>query len=196
LPNEQQSALAAADALTATDAPLSQQSRLKAIAAHTDIDTVVMTMGGNDLGFRDKIIACRVRRDKHCLPDFTKIEQDLGNARDRLKIAYGDIVRQAGARLLVVGYPDIFPPPSRQTQNCGLADCSLCLEGAPLDGGRIVSSECPDSRIARATPSELRLVVARSAAYVVPMHRLHSVRRLALPLLSDRPWRIAAPERS
>ncbi len=96
-----------------------QLHRLNAISEKTDIDTVVLTLGGNDLKFASKIASCRIAI-RSCLTDRARIDRELADVRPKLTDAYERIYASAQARrLAVVGYPDIIPNPGEATVRCG-----------------------------------------------------------------------------
>ena len=80
----------------------------QAVKAGT-VDVVTITMGGNDIGFGPKMAQCFFSR---CLGNMAAIEADLRQLKGDLVQGYKSIVKIArGARLVVVGYPDIVPAP-------------------------------------------------------------------------------------
>jgi len=103
-----------------------QISQLKDIAADTPISRVVMTIGGNDwpVNFAKRLRNCRIAR---CLTDANKIIAALPTLKTRLQGIYEQVQSTAGAPLLVVGYPDLFPAPgsasaARAHKHCGWMD--------------------------------------------------------------------------
>lgn len=85
------------------------------------VDLVTFTIGGNNVGFKSTLIECRVPiGDCAGAPDrqdfknaITALKQKLiSQVYPRLESAYPN------ARLVHVGYPRIFPPPSEAAVNC------------------------------------------------------------------------------
>ena len=82
-----------------------------------DVSLVTLTLGGNDLGFADVVQDCIINgesglpfpascQDKHN----QRIAQRLPELRRELLAAYQEIHRKApNARIVVVGYPQLFP---------------------------------------------------------------------------------------
>jgi hypothetical protein len=95
-----------------------QLQRLNRIADKTDIDTVLLTLAGNDLGFASKIARCRIAL-RNCLTDRKKIDRELARVTPRLTDAYSRVYAASeGRRLAVVGYPDIIPNPDESSVRC------------------------------------------------------------------------------
>lgn len=96
-----------------------QITQLKAIAAQTEIGRVVLTIGGNDdpVKFGSRLRNCVLAR---CLKDADQIISELPTLQSRLESLYARVRDTAGAPLLVVGYPDLFPAPgSASAKNAG-----------------------------------------------------------------------------
>jgi lysophospholipase L1-like esterase len=95
-----------------------QLIRMVGIGAGTQIDTVLITIGGNDMDFAGKIRACRIgdclRNRKKLDGELAKLRSDLAKAYDRVATAAG-----TGARVVVVGYPDVVPGPRESFHGCG-----------------------------------------------------------------------------
>jgi lysophospholipase L1-like esterase len=98
---------------------VSQLQRLVELDAKLQIDVVLLTIGGNDLGFADKIKACFFGHK--CLRDLDKLDRELAALEPRLVDAYGRIADSTWGDLVVVGYPDILPDRSERDafHNCG-----------------------------------------------------------------------------
>jgi lysophospholipase L1-like esterase len=96
----------------------SQAPQLDALGADTDV--VTLTIGGNDLGFSSNLATCAGLAAKDptgnpCQTFFTsdgtdRLEQRVNDIAPKIAAAL-DAVRQRAprARVLVVGYPDLFP---------------------------------------------------------------------------------------
>jgi hypothetical protein len=95
-----------------------QIARLRTIAGARHIDWVLLTMGGNDLDFASVMTSCFFG---NCLQHIDTVEKPKLTALEpRLAQAFRDVATAApGARVAVVGYPDIFPLPNRAARNCG-----------------------------------------------------------------------------
>ncbi len=76
-----------------------------------------VTIGGNDVGFGKVLFQCFAW---NCLSDsqFRAAQRDISNLKSRLKSAFTHI-RAAVPRLIVVGYPRIFPATQPEAINCG-----------------------------------------------------------------------------
>jgi lysophospholipase L1-like esterase len=88
-----------------------QLAGLTQISERTTIDVVTVTLGGNDIGFAAHVRACFLLPSL-CLADQEEIDRDLRDLRADLVRGY-DAIQSAsgGARLVVVGYPEIVPRP-------------------------------------------------------------------------------------
>jgi lysophospholipase L1-like esterase len=98
----------------------SQLEQLRALAGTTDIDTVFLTIGGNDADFSGKIRSCRFH-PRGCLRDLDKLDREIAGLGTPLKRTYAAIagVVPADARVVVVGYPDLVPGSKRAFTGCG-----------------------------------------------------------------------------
>ncbi|MFD4503576.1 SGNH/GDSL hydrolase family protein [Streptomyces sp. NPDC058457] len=95
-----------------------QQPQLDALGADTDV--VTLTVGGNDIGFSSDLATCAGLAAKDptgnpCQTFFTsdgtdRLEQRVDDTASKIAAAL-DAVRQRAprAKVLVVGYPDLFP---------------------------------------------------------------------------------------
>jgi hypothetical protein len=94
-----------------------QLSGLREIAARATIDVVTITIGGNDIGFADHVRDCFLLPSL-CLRDDAAIDRHLRDLHADLVRGYRSIqAASGGARLIVVGYPEIVPRPS-EPDNC------------------------------------------------------------------------------
>ncbi len=95
-----------------------QLHRLNKISETSEVDTVFLTIGGNNLDFAGKIASCRVAR-RNCLTDRAKIDRELAAVVPKLANTYKRVYASAQPRrLAVVGYPDIIPNEGEQTVRC------------------------------------------------------------------------------
>ena len=127
-----------------------QLDRLEAIVASAPegdpVDIVVLTIGGNDLGFAKILTDCYY---KECLKRVYTVEQRKATKlRSKLRRTYEAVVSSSGgARVVVVGYPRLFSDDG-DTGNCAwlepvelqrLNDLQIVFEGvqrnAALDAG-------------------------------------------------------------
>jgi lysophospholipase L1-like esterase len=96
-----------------------QFERLRQRATAKNVDWVVLTVGGNDLGFARVLRDC-VDPQTACLQQseqFLKLQ--LKSLEPRLRAAYQEASLAAGgARVAVVGYPYLFPSPTSKYTNC------------------------------------------------------------------------------
>jgi lysophospholipase L1-like esterase len=91
-----------------------QLDRLRDITQTTHIDWILLTVGGNDVHFADKLKHCYlVGNVAGCLANERANRHELNALTPRLTQVYREIMAAApSSKLLVVGYPDIFPPPT------------------------------------------------------------------------------------
>jgi hypothetical protein len=84
-------------------------------------DLVTLTIGGNDVGFVDGLITCAVSNCNTRAFEQGRITR-MDNTKPLLETLYKEIVRRAPkARVLVLGYPQLFPA-AKADQSCtGLA---------------------------------------------------------------------------
>jgi lysophospholipase L1-like esterase len=101
------------------DAPddVAQLERLRSLDASVEIDTVLLTIGGNDVDFAGKIKSCVVGHK--CLRDLAKLDRQLAALQGDLMDAYAAIQDATWGDLVVVGYPDIFPSRGESFRKCG-----------------------------------------------------------------------------
>jgi len=91
------------------------EKSLEATGKH--VDDVVLTIGGNDIGFASIFGDCFVRE---CLAHFDKNERDVRNLRVPLDRALAAIMRAApSAKVILVGYPRLFPGQQSGNVACG-----------------------------------------------------------------------------
>lgn len=94
-----------------------QLNWLKDIAANEQIDTVLITMGGNDIGFSSIVRSCWIGPGE-CLGDMNAMVGKLQAMKANAEQAYRNIYDASGARrVVVVGYPDITPGPNETACN-------------------------------------------------------------------------------
>jgi lysophospholipase L1-like esterase len=96
-----------------------QLDRLRAIAAQRRIARVLVTIGGNDLGFASIIKDCFVER---CLKHIDTVQ--LPRLRDIVQPAVTRALEAAqkasrGADVVLVGYPDLIAPATTTLAACG-----------------------------------------------------------------------------
>jgi lysophospholipase L1-like esterase len=96
----------------------SQLSQLKALSKTPSLVTI--TLGGNDIGFSKTLIQCVLIdcwRDGAISRAKANIENNLPGL---LKTVYADIAKaEPSTRIVVVGYPRLFPTTQNATVNCG-----------------------------------------------------------------------------
>lgn len=85
-----------------------RSSQLGALNAGTDL--VTLTIGGNDAGFADTVLACRLGSDADCFSRLDSAETFIRTTLPgRLDATYQDIrTRAPNARLVVLGYPHLY----------------------------------------------------------------------------------------
>lgn len=108
-----------------------------------DTDLVTVTLGGNDLGFTDVLTTCVLAglTTKEGTPCRDKEAADVDAAFTKLSSRLPDMLadiklRSPKARVLVVGYPNLFPD-----------DGALCGASAPLAKGDITWLNQTTSRL-------------------------------------------------
>jgi lysophospholipase L1-like esterase len=78
-------------------------------------DVVTIMIGGNDAGFIPAVVTC-LAPGPSCTRIDPEIERRLSGLSQRLPALYRELRRRSPqARILVVGYPQIFPDPSQVT---------------------------------------------------------------------------------
>jgi len=103
--------------------PVSQLENLRRVAAREPISKVYVTIGGNDLGFKEILTACfDPRPGKGCLKQMDThelvklhhtVEPAVAKALAETKTA------AAGGQVILVGYPDLIPTPGSDFDGCG-----------------------------------------------------------------------------
>jgi len=99
-----------------------QTSQIARIAGRPSL--VTLTIGGNDIGFASVLARCGVSRNcvKHFVgPTGDKLQIAIRNLGGELPLVYRAVRASApAARVVVPGYPRIFPPvvPGRSSKNC------------------------------------------------------------------------------
>lgn len=89
--------------------PVSQMTSLERVAPLMLVDTVLVTIGGNDLGFARKVASCRFGL-RACLGDRRRLEAELAAVEPVIAETYRRIrISSRAARVVAVGYPDITP---------------------------------------------------------------------------------------
>jgi lysophospholipase L1-like esterase len=96
----------------------SQLVRLGGINLRAPVDAVLITVGGNDIGFSAIVGDCYLRRClAHPRVNDRQIDQLATNLRDKVLPA---IAQTAPAgRIILVGYPRVFPETHAETTHCG-----------------------------------------------------------------------------
>jgi lysophospholipase L1-like esterase len=94
-----------------------QLKRLVELDGQIEIETVLLTIGGNDIGFAGKLRACVIGHK--CLRDLGKLDRELEKLKLELIDAYGQVADATWGDLVVVGYPDIFPSRGETFSGCG-----------------------------------------------------------------------------
>lgn len=93
--------------------------------AHPDpsVDLVTVTIGGNDVGFRDILIDCRISPIQQCLTGnkYTQFQDTVERVALALEESVYRKLRTAfpNARIVHVGYPELFPGTGEDAVNCG-----------------------------------------------------------------------------
>lgn len=78
-----------------------------------DTSLITISMGGNDFGFGDVVGSCVTGGSCATEEHAAQVDADIDAEIDRLAQLYRDMQADAppGARILVVGYPQLFPDP-------------------------------------------------------------------------------------
>lgn len=104
---------------TGSDSIGGQRDRLAESATESPVSLILITVGGNDAGFAEVLRKCRVPRRGGCLQQMEKVEIPRIKAlHARLTSAYKDVRTAGGGRVVVIGYPDIFPSPNERWTRC------------------------------------------------------------------------------
>ncbi|MDG4765398.1 SGNH/GDSL hydrolase family protein [Solwaraspora sp. WMMD406] len=95
--------------------------QLSSLSATTTMVTI--TIGGNDAGFADVVLNCRLGSESSCASAVDRAEQfATSQLPGRLDATYAAITQRApNARLIVLGYPRLFD----EVRYCGLLSMSL-----------------------------------------------------------------------
>lgn len=100
-----------------------QLAQLKALHKSQSVDVVTVTIGGNDLGFEETLTACftSVTSVGSCLPLPALNRLQINVLARRLANKIYPAIRTAapGAKLVVVGYPQLFPDSIGEVSRCG-----------------------------------------------------------------------------
>ncbi len=96
----------------ATTTSLVTGGQLDALDADTDL--VMLSIGGNDIGWSQAVVACLAGTDEQCAASTSVTRDRITTALPGLlDTVYADIAAAApGARVLVTGYPRLFSPES------------------------------------------------------------------------------------
>jgi len=117
-------------------------------------DLVTVGVGGNDVGFATVVGNCVIDTEP-CSRLDAEVETTLAGLGARLEDAYRRIrVRAPGARLLVVGYPQVVADPAR-------VDLDTCPGVATILPGRRITAD--DARWLREKGGRLSDVINRAA---------------------------------
>ena len=97
-----------------------QMERLRTIAQSITVKAVVITIGGNDVGFRQVLSSCRTPLHR-CLTDVNADRSKIDGVAARIAGVAIPAIKAAapGARVLLVGYPRLFPEEQDETTHCG-----------------------------------------------------------------------------
>jgi len=83
-----------------------------------DVDLVTLTIGGNDMDFKHKLELCVALSCTH-IDSSSAFKKDLEVLKTRLRTVYRSLRRiYPNARIVHVGYPRIFPDPSKEPWRC------------------------------------------------------------------------------
>lgn len=132
-----------------------------------EVDLVSITIGGNDLGFGAVMSEC-VYSSLPCSRLDDRVERALSGLGPRLERIYRDVrTRAPGARLVVVGYPQLIADPDRVGGGIDIGSCPTLV--GPFSGGLRVDGD--EVRWLRAKGDRLAGVIraattAVGAAYV------------------------------
>jgi len=120
-------------------------------------DLVTVTVGGNDAGFATVVGNCVIDTEP-CSRLDSEVESTLAGLGARLEDAYRRIrARAPGARVLVVGYPQVVADPAR-------ADFDNCpAVRSPVPGRRITADDARWLRDKGTRITEIVRTAARSA---------------------------------
>lgn len=99
-----------------------QIATLKAVAAIERVDLVTLTIGGNDAGFSTILGSCRFYPT--CLTDLPSNMATIDNIANKLQSSIlpsimNAVAKYPGARVVLVGYPRLFPTSQSLAVGCG-----------------------------------------------------------------------------
>lgn len=122
----------------------------QAVALFQDTDIVTLSIGGNDLGFGNILSTCTLKEsdqespqqsEQHCLDAIHEadIKVDSVDFRTALRNTYNSLIElgKANMRLIVVGYPQIFPVFGDITKPCTWGDSVGSTSGRPVSNGEM-----------------------------------------------------------
>ena len=112
-------ALLEPQAMSGPDAA-AQLARLRGIAAVERVDVVTLSVGGNDVGFGPILALCVAQVTGDCLRDSTATRAKVATLVAELRdVVLPDTRASApGARVVLVGYPALFPRHYRDVHGC------------------------------------------------------------------------------
>ncbi|GAB3680318.1 SGNH/GDSL hydrolase family protein [Angustibacter aerolatus] len=122
-----------------------------------DTSFITFSVGGNDVGFADVLRDCvwdgATCQGKHD----AKFAQDLVDLKPKLVQLYRDALSRAapGARLVVVGYPQLFPDdPSDSYRNLLYADSQVWMNAKGAELNAMLASAAREAGVEFVDPTE------------------------------------------
>jgi len=119
----------------ATTTSLVEGGQLAALDAGSDL--VLLSIGGNDIGWSQAVVACLARADTDCARTTEMILGRIGNDLPALLDTLHDQVAAAapGARVIVTGYPRLFSPEHGSYLGASPAEQQALNDGAGVLNG-------------------------------------------------------------
>lgn len=152
------------------------------------VDLITISIGGNDFGFAEVLLEC-TRGAEECTQHEDDYQRDIAAQRPLLSALYETLINDQHAptaRLVVIGYPGIFPDPDTVDDVDGCGD----LDAPWLVGRAINANEAKMLRRLTVQAEEmLRLAANNAQVEFVPMADAFAGHELC----TDEPWANDAP---
>jgi len=140
------------DLTTVYRGQLAQADELKQLAQSKPLNIVMVTIGGNDVGFRPVIEDCFLPKH-NCVKDGRVLQamKDIKQLAPTLTRLYSSLKKdvQPWTKVMVVGYPSIFPAVSAGTHKCSWLspDEQNALLGATKQLGQMAAKSAKEAGV-------------------------------------------------
>jgi lysophospholipase L1-like esterase len=113
---------------------LAQTEQLRQLAATKRVDVVLVTVGANDLSFGKELSKCFAQKGPSCTSDLQRLERRSPDVAAALAQSVLPAVQAAapGAKVVVVGYPRLFPDTEAEATTCATLSGAEQLEANRL----------------------------------------------------------------